>query len=175
VGQNNQQSYAAGIANINSNLDAYTHTRGESIYLDDIPLLSGTLFGVAFGSPVAHGIIRKLDLSEAEKIAGVIRIFTHKDIPGQNQIGGIVLDEPLFAEDLVHFNGMPIAFVVAESQEIAYEAARHIRVDIDPLPVISDPREAKERGELIIKAAYIQAGRHSRSMAAVRIHIRRRG
>ena len=140
------------------NIDSYTHTRGESIYLDDIPLLSGTLFGAAFGSPVAHGKILHLDLSEAEKLNGVIRIFTHKDIPGRNQIGGIVPDEPLLAEDHVHFNGMPIAFVVAESVEIAYEAVQKIKVEVEPLPVITDPREAKEKGELIIAPRTFKLG-----------------
>ena len=105
------------------NIDSFTHTRGESIYLDDIPTLQGTLFGAVFGSPFAHGKINKLDLSEAESMEGVVRIFTFKDIPGENQIGGIVPDEPLLAEEEVHFNGMPVAFVVAESEEIAHMAA----------------------------------------------------
>jgi hypothetical protein len=96
------------------NIDSFTHTRGESVYLDDIPTIQGTLFGAIFGSPSAHGKITKLDLSEAEAMEGVIRIFTYRDIPGENQIGGIVPDEPLLAEKEVHFNGMPIAFVVAE-------------------------------------------------------------
>jgi len=96
------------------NIDSITHVRGESIYLDDIPLQQGTLFGAAFGSPIAHGKITSLDLSVAEKMPGVVRIFTYKDIPGDNQIGGIVPDEPLLAEDEVHFVGMPVAFVVAE-------------------------------------------------------------
>jgi xanthine dehydrogenase large subunit len=39
------------------NIDSYTHTRGESVYLDDIPELAGTLYASAFGSPVAHGKI----------------------------------------------------------------------------------------------------------------------
>ncbi|MDQ6763386.1 MAG: hypothetical protein M3015_12270, partial [Bacteroidota bacterium] len=66
------------------NIDTFTHVRGESIYLDDIPVLAGTLYGAAFGSPIAHGKIVSLDLSEAEKINGVVKIFTSKDIPGQN-------------------------------------------------------------------------------------------
>src|ERR1041385_4065109 len=85
--------------------DRGLHVRGESVYVDDIPLQSGTLFAAAFDSPIAHGKIKKLDLSEAEKSAGIVRIFTYKDIPGENQIGGIIPDEPLLAEDHVHFCG----------------------------------------------------------------------
>jgi xanthine dehydrogenase large subunit len=132
------------------NIDSYTHLRGESVYLDDIPLQAGTLFACAFDSPVAHGKIRSLDVKAAEETEGVVRVFTAKDIPGENQIGGIVPDEELFATTHVHFCGMPIALVVATSDEIARAAAKKIKVEIDPLHVITDPREAKEKGELII-------------------------
>src|SRR6478736_4551554 len=111
------------------NIDSYTHTRGESVYLDDIPLVAGTLFGVVFGSPVAHGKIKKLDTSAAEDHPGVVKIFTYKDIPGNNQIGGIVPDEPLLAEQEVHFNGMPVAFVVATSTELAEQAIKKIVIE----------------------------------------------
>ncbi|MEO8112491.1 MAG: molybdopterin cofactor-binding domain-containing protein, partial [Ginsengibacter sp.] len=140
------------------NIDTYTHVRGESIYLDDIPVLAGTLYGAAFGSPLAHGKIVRLDYSEAEKMNGVIRIFTSKDVPGKNQIGGIVADEPLLAEEYVHFHGMPVAFVVAESLEIAQAAVKKIHIEIDPLPVITDPRVAKEKGELIVPPRTFKLG-----------------
>ena len=128
-----------------NNIDSYTHLRGESVYLDDIPLVSGSLFGCVFDSPVAHGKIRHLDLEDALQSEGVMRIFTYKDIPGINQIGGIVQDEHLLAEQEVHCVGMPIAFVVAETEEAARKAIKRIRIDIDPLPVITDPREAREK------------------------------
>ena len=141
-----------------TNIDTFTHVRGESIYLDDMPILAGTLYGAAFGSPHAHGKIINLDLSGAQKTNGVIRIFTYKDIPGKNQIGGIVADEPLLAEDEVHFIGMPVAFVVAESAEIARAAVKKINIEIEPLPVIIDPREAKEKGELIVPPRTFKLG-----------------
>ena len=128
------------------------------MYLDDIPLTAGTLFGAVFSSPYAHGIIVSLDLSEAEAMAGVVRIFTAKDIPGKNQIGGIVPDEPLLAEDEVHFNGMPVAFVVAESTDIALAAVKKIKIDISPLHIITDPREACAKGELIIPPRSFRLG-----------------
>lgn len=132
------------------NIDSYTHVRGESVYLDDIPLQAGTLFAAVFDSPVAHGKIRSLDVSEAEKSEGVVRIFLAKDIPGENQIGGIVPDEELLASDHVHFCGMPVALIVAESEELAHKAVKKVKIDIEPLPVITDPREAHAKGELII-------------------------
>ncbi len=140
------------------NIDSFTHTRGESIYLDDIPIIAGTLYGAVFGSPVAHGKIIKLDVSAAAQMKGVVRIFTYKDIPGQNQIGGIVADEPLLAEDEVHFNGMPVAFVVAETEEIAHAALHKIVLETTALPVITDPRIAKEKGLLIVPPRTFKTG-----------------
>lgn len=133
-----------------NNIDSKTHTRGESIYLDDIPLLNGTLFGVAMGSPIANGIIKNLYLTDALQSEGVVKIITAKDVPGENEIGGIIPDEPLFADHHVHFIGMPVAFVLAESEAAARAAIKKIKIDIEPLPVITDPREAKEKGELIV-------------------------
>lgn len=132
------------------NIDSHTHVNGQSVYLDDIPLTSGTLFGAAYGSPVAHGIITALDFEEALQVPGVVRIFTYKDIPGENQIGGIIPDEPLLAEHHLHFCGMPVAFVVAHSVQAARAAVKKIKATIEPLPVITDPREAQAKGELII-------------------------
>lgn len=140
------------------NIDSYTHTRGESIYLDDIPVLAGTLFAAVFGSPVAHGRITLLDVAEAELMEGVVRVFTFKDIPGKNQIGGIVPDEPLLAEDEVHFNGMPVALIIADSQEIADAAVKKIKFEADPLPVITDPRIAKENNSLIVPPRTFRLG-----------------
>lgn len=139
-------------------VDSYTHLRGESLYLDDLPELSGTLYGAAFGSPHAHGKITKLDLSEAENLEGVVRIFTYRDIPGINQIGSIVRDEELMAEDTVHFQGMPVAFVVAESTQIAQEAVKKIKIEIDPLPIVTDPREAQADNQLLTPSRSFNLG-----------------
>lgn len=140
------------------NIDSYTHVRGESVYLDDIPVVNGTLYAAAFDSPVAHGKIISLDTNEARDMPGVVSILTAKDIPGENQIGGIIPDEELLASTHVHFCGMPIALVLAESDEAARAALKKIKVVIDPLPVITNPREAKEKGELIIPPRTFQIG-----------------
>ncbi|WP_440135536.1 xanthine dehydrogenase molybdopterin binding subunit [Chitinophaga sancti] len=132
------------------NIDADTHLTGTSVYLDDLPLLQGTLFAAAYGAPVAHGILRRLDISEALQIPGLVRIFTAKDIPGENQIGGIIPDEPLLADHHIHFAGMPLALVVAHNRDAARAAVKKIQAIIDPLEVITNPRIAQARGELIM-------------------------
>ncbi len=141
-----------------SNIDAAGHVRGTSVYLDDIPVMEGTLFASIFDSPHAHGVITRLDLSKALHIPGVVRIFSAKDVPGQNQIGGIVPDEPLFAENEVHFQGQPILLIVAESSDIAEDAIEAIQIEIDPLPVVTDPREAFAKGSLLSKSRTFRIG-----------------
>ena len=119
------------------NIDAVGHVTGTSVYVDDIPVMNGTVFIKVFGSPVAHGIIEDIDFAAAEREEGVVQIFTHKDIPGRNEIGGIIEDEPLLAETEVHFQGQPIVMVVADSEEAAEDAAATITVKIKELPVIT--------------------------------------
>jgi len=147
------------------NIDSYTHTRGESIYLDDIPLIRGTLFAACFDSAIAHGKLLSIDTSEAEKCEGVVRVLTHKDITGANQIGGIIPDEPLFADHHVHFSGMPIALVLAETDEAARHAVHKIKVEIEPLPVITNPRVAAAQNELIIPPRTFKIGDSANAFA----------
>lgn len=132
------------------NIDSHTHVRGESVYLDDIPLIQGTLFACVFDSPFAHGKLIYIDASEAENSEGVVCVITAKDLLGENQIGGIVPDEPLLADGEVHFVGQPIAIIVAETEELARRAAKKVQVQIEPLEIVTDPRVAAAKGDLIV-------------------------
>jgi len=140
------------------NIDSKSHVRGESVYLDDIPLVHGTLFACAFDSPVAHGKLKSVDTTEAEKSEGVIRVITAKDLIGENQIGGIIPDEPLLADDEVHFQGMPIAIVLAESEVLARKAAKKITADIEQLEPVTDPRIAAANNDLIVPPKKFKLG-----------------
>ncbi len=140
------------------NIDSNNHVTGRSVYVDDIPIQTGTLFGVVLVSPIAHGKILELDITKTESVNGVVQVYTFKDIPGKNQIGGIIEDEPLFAENEVHFIGQPIALIVATSEKIARNALKFIKIEIEELEVITDPREAKEKGHLLIPPRTFKIG-----------------
>lgn len=140
------------------NIDSIGHVTGRSIYLDDLPTIQGTLNAVVFDSPKAHGKIKSVDYSKALDFPGVHRILTFQDIPGENQIGGIFPDEPLFADGEVHFLGQPIALILAETEAIAYKAKELIEIAIDELPVITDPREARAKNQLIFPPRTFQLG-----------------
>ena len=140
------------------NIDSNGHVTGKSIYLDDIPIINGTLFGVISPSPVAHGHINSIDYSKALELEGVEKIITYKDIPGENQIGGIFPDEPLLADTEVHFQGQPIAVIIAESEHIAKKARNLIKFDISEKEVITDPREAQKKESLIFPPRTFKLG-----------------
>ncbi|MBT8379302.1 MAG: molybdopterin-dependent oxidoreductase [Ignavibacteria bacterium] len=132
------------------NYDIERHVRGESQFVDDISYPKGLLYAAVCYSDQAHGEIINIDISDVEQVKGIKLILTAKDIPGENQIGGIVPDEELLAEYKVEFIGQPIAIVVADDQLTAKKAARKIKVDIKDLPIITDARKAYEAGKLIV-------------------------
>jgi xanthine dehydrogenase large subunit len=141
-----------------NNIDSIGHVTGKSVYLDDIPVQKGTLHAAVFSSPVAHGEIIHIDISAAQTLQGIEKIFTHKDIPGNNQIGGIIEDEPLFAENEVHFRGQPIALIVAKDQHTARKALKLIEIKIEEKEAITDPRIAKQKGLLLIPPRTFRMG-----------------
>ncbi|QJX47524.1 molybdopterin-dependent oxidoreductase [Hymenobacter taeanensis] len=141
-----------------NHLDPARHVRGESQYLDDILVQQGTLYAAVVESPVAHGKLLNIDFEAALQLPGVVRVLTAQDIPGENQIGGIVPDEPLLAEGHVHFRGQPVALVLAETEHQAHAALGHVRVEVSPLPIITDPRVAAAQNELIVPPRTFQIG-----------------
>jgi xanthine dehydrogenase large subunit len=141
-----------------NNRDATGHVTGRSVFLDDIPVLKNTLYGAVTGSPSAHGRITHIDTSKAMELPGVVRVFTCKDIPGRNDIGGIVQDETLLAQDEVHYCGQPVALVVATDDQTARRASGMVVIKVSEMDVITDPREAKEKGHLLIPSRTFRMG-----------------
>ena len=132
------------------NIDAHNHVQGKSIYLDDIPELQGTLYALPFDATVAHAKIKSIDWTAALNRNGIVTILGAKDIPGENQIGGILPDEPLFAEGEVHFRGQVIALIIGTSEHHCRQAAKLIQVVYEELPIITDVRIAQAQNKLIM-------------------------
>ena len=110
--------------------DAYNTALGKRDFVDDI-LLEGMLYGALKFSDYPKAKIVKIDTSEAEKIKGVHRIFTSKDIPAEKKVGLIFNDWPVMIEEgnTTHYIGDVIAGVVADSDEIARKAVAQIKID----------------------------------------------
>lgn len=131
------------------NIDSISHVRGQSVYLDDIPVKEGTLHAVVLGSPAARGRIISVDTREAAALPGVIRIFSAADIPGENQIGGIIPDEELLAGEELHFQGQPVCIIVAHDELTARRARKLIRMEYEPLPPVIDVEEAWRKKQFL--------------------------
>ncbi|MCD4701366.1 MAG: molybdopterin-dependent oxidoreductase [Candidatus Aegiribacteria sp.] len=129
--------------------DALLHVKGSSLFIDDFKLPGNLLHAAVLVSPVSYGEIKKLETGEALSIQGVEAIITAEDIPGKNQIGNIIMDEPLLAENEVHFIGEPVAVVLADTPAKARQAVKAIGLEIEKLPSFVDPRVAFQRGMLI--------------------------
>jgi xanthine dehydrogenase large subunit len=130
--------------------DIFFHGRGETLFTDDLDGFAGLLHAAVLPSPVARGRVVRLDTDAARQRAGVRAVFTAADIPGENQIGGIIADEPLLAAGEVHYVGQPLALVVADTPRQARQALAAIRAEIEELPPVLDPRLAAAQGLLII-------------------------
>ncbi len=138
--------------------DPELHVRGLSRYIDDVPAPANTLFCAVRYSDKAAGHILKIDTAAAATIPGVVRIISAADIPGENQIGTIVMDEVLLASGEVHFIGQPVAAVYAESESAARRAAALIAVNIAAETAVVDSREAYARGMLLAPVRVFQRG-----------------
>ena len=127
---------------------------GEAKYLEDIKL-SGMVHAVVKRSDYAHAKIKNIDTSEAEKVPGVIGVWTGKDFEDVNpmpcawQAGGVDnnANTPRVLEiDKVTFTGQGVAVVVAEDRNIAEDASSKIVVDYEELPTVVSAEEAIKPG-----------------------------
>ena len=117
---------------------ALLHVTGQATYTDDIPELRGTLYAALVLSPVAHGELIGEGIDRAALLAqsDVVAVFTAGDIPGENNCGPIVHDDPFLANGKVEFIGQAVAVVVASSMLRAREVAKAAAVAVRELPAI---------------------------------------
>ena len=135
--------------------------KGAGRYTDDIKLPKMTQSAFV-RSPYAHAKILNIDISAASKAEGVVAVFTAKDgcgafgVPCGWQVnfkGGETMREPvhpLLAKDKIRHVGEAVAIVIAETLELARDAAELVQVDYQELPSVTDPRKAMEPGAPLV-------------------------
>lgn len=123
---------------------AAAHVSGSARYVDDLPQLENLLHIAIGASPVAHGRIRCIDLSEVSRSEGVVDIMLAEDIPGNADIGPVFAGDPLLAGDTVEFVGQPVFAVLATSLQKARQAVTKAQLDIEPLQAMLDLETAIE-------------------------------
>jgi CO/xanthine dehydrogenase Mo-binding subunit len=137
-------------------VDAPGKVKGETYYPGDINLPDQAWMKILFARR-PHAIIKRIDVSKAEMIPGVLAVFTAKDVP-INEYGLIMDDQPVLCgpgstmpfADRVRFVGDQVAVVVAETEDIAVEAVNKIVVDYQDLPVVSNPIDGMKSGAVIL-------------------------
>ena len=139
-------------------LSGRDHVTGRSQFVDDMPKPRHLLQAKLLTSPVARGHITKLDFSRALQVPGVVKVITAKDIPGENQVGGIIPDEACLSEGHVACVGEPIAIVVAENSEAARLGVKAIQLEIESETPNQTVWEAIRDGEYVSPIRKIERG-----------------
>jgi aldehyde oxidoreductase len=114
---------------------------GATVYGDDLHE-PGMLHGKIRWADYPHARILSVDTSEAEALPGVVAVVTAGDIPGKNQCGLVVRDQPAIAADKTRYIGDGLAAVFAETNEIAAEAVKKIKIEYEVLPGVFSPQDA---------------------------------
>jgi putative selenate reductase molybdopterin-binding subunit len=130
-------------------VDAIKLVQGKPAFAADIEK-RGMLVAKVLHSPHAHARIQRIDASRARELDGVAAVLTHHDIPrvvfstaGQSDPIPGPLDS-FSLDNKVRFVGDRVAFVAAETEEIAEKALELIEVDYELLPVLLDPTQAMQ-------------------------------
>ena len=118
------------------------HVTGRAAYADELAMPSGTLSLYPVQSPHAHARILSMDCTAAERMPGVWRVLTAKDVPGENDTGPILHDELLFPTDIVNFHAQAVAWVLADSETQAQRAAQSVRIEYEALPACLSIQQA---------------------------------
>lgn len=134
--------------------DALGHVTGQTQFYADRQF-PGMLHLRMVRSPHDHARILSVDTSEAEKLPGVVRVLTHRDVPANiytilRLIQVEPNDEPVLAVDKVRFKGEQVVAVLAETEAIARKAVAKVRIEYDELPAVFDVEEALKQGAPLV-------------------------
>jgi xanthine dehydrogenase large subunit len=139
---------------------AHLHVAGEAAYIDDLPELAGTLH-VALGlSPIAHGRLLEVDVPALRAMPGVVDVLVAADIPGPNDCGPIVHDDPILADGELRYLGQPVFAVVAQTRDAARRAASRAKqvLKVEVLPPVLSHQEAHAKQQYVLPPMHLLRG-----------------
>ena len=121
-------------------VDGLEKVTGLAKYSADY-LIERALRVKAVRSPYAHAIVKSIDKASALRIPGVEAVILPEDVPGENQMGYLVDDQPIITPK-ARYVGDIVALIVARDEKTAWQGADQIQVEYEELPAVFDPREA---------------------------------
>ncbi|MFN5049297.1 xanthine dehydrogenase molybdopterin binding subunit [Roseateles sp.] len=147
---------------------AALHVSGEARYTDDIPEAQGTLHAALGLSPLAHGRLLGVDLELLRRQPGVVAVLTAADLPGENNCGPLVHDDPILADGELKYLGQPVFAVIASDRELARRACALAKQAIraEPLPPILTAREAHAAGQYVVPPMHLTRGEPAAALAS---------
>jgi len=145
---------------------AVLHVLGQATYTDDIPETAGTLHAALGLSGHAHARILGIDLEAVRASRGVVAVLTARDIPGLNDCGPIIHDDPILADGLVQYVGQPVFIVVADSHDNARRAARLARIEYVDLPAVLTPQGGRAARSYVLPPMRLARGDAETAFAA---------
>ena len=134
------------------------HVSGEARYTDDIPEPIGTLHAAIGTSDRAHARIKSMNLEPVRRAPGVVAVITAEDVPGVNDIGGVLKDDPIFADRLVQYIGHSIFAVAATSMEHAVRAAQLAEIEYEELEPVLNVDDAMRRESFVLPTNHMGHG-----------------
>lgn len=136
---------------------SWGHVTGTSVFMDDRAPHRGEVQVGLVGSPVAHGRLRAVDVSQALALPGVLAIYSAADL-AHNRWGTIIQDQPLLADQELCFVGEPILVIAAEDKASLKAAQKAVQLDVETLEPILSIREARRQEQFIAVERTIQRG-----------------
>lgn len=146
---------------------AVLHVQGSAPYIDDLPEWTGTLHAALGLSPIAHGELLSIDVDKIKAQPGVVAVLTAQDIPGVNDCGAIVHDDPILAEGRVHYLGQPVFAVLSASRDTARRVAARAKefLTLKPLPALLTPEAAHAAQSYVVPPMHLHRGDAAQAMA----------
>jgi xanthine dehydrogenase large subunit len=150
---------------------AHLHVAGAAPYTDDVPEVAGTLHAALGLSPVAHGVLEAIDIERLRALPGVVDVFTAKDIPGANDCGSLVHDDPILAGEpgaTLRYLGQPVFAVIATTRDAARRAAALAKdvIRATTLPPILTPQQAHAAQQYVVPPMHLARGDAAAALAA---------
>jgi len=148
---------AQGVGASRPHESAALHVAGEAAYIDDLPELAGTLHAALGLSPIAHGKLVSIDIERLAAMPGVVAVITAQDIPGTNDCGPIVHDDPILADGTLHYLGQPVFAVIASDRELARRAAALAKdvIRCEPLEPVLTAKDAHARQQYVLPPMHL--------------------
>jgi xanthine dehydrogenase large subunit len=136
---------------------AALHVAGEASYIDDLPELQGTLHCALGLSAVAAGRLTAMDLERVRAQPGVVAVLSADDIPGSNDCGSIVHDDPILCDGEIRYMGQPLFAVIAQTRDAARRAAALARAvaTIEAAAPVLTPQDAHARGQYVVPPMHL--------------------